>query len=160
MNIISPKLLSVRRIRAALICCIGIIIILFFWGISYFSVMMTFILTGLLCIDEWLLLPKQCGTFFCSLDNNGIIFQKGLLFRKYIVIPYQSIRFCRMIRTPCENWFGITDIKLYCEGASETIPALTLRNSVLIQRHCLQLQRSYLIEKNKSVQTYAPHFSN
>lgn len=132
-NLISPKAISVWRIRAAAVFLLSAAaaggcflfsataaVILWILGAVLFFLTVTFFI------------PKEYTLCRCFASAEGISTEKGLFIRRKSTLSFDRIQYCLILRTPCERHYGLCTLVLLCAGSFETIRGLSLTDAARI----------------------------
>ncbi len=141
---VSSKLIAVELIGAA-ISIVGMVaaaVALFLFGIGIPALIL-----GVLAVSSLVtaaFIPRRVRAYGYALREDDMLFRRGLLFQRFVAVPYGRLQLVDINRGPLARAFGLSELKLVTAAATTavTIPGLTEDDAVRLRDHLVDVAES------------------
>ncbi|GAB3273114.1 PH domain-containing protein [Kineosporia babensis] len=132
---ISPGLAKVRRLIAALLNTVGVVVF------SVLAVLFTpwlWIGSALLVATfawEWWLIGRQVGAWGYAERADDLMIRHGVMFRALVVVPYGRMQFVDVQAGPIDRLFDVAHVQLHTAsaGTDARIPGLNAQEAARLR---------------------------
>lgn len=141
---VSSKLIGVELIGAAIsiIVMVAAAVVLFVVGIGIPSLVLGVLALGSLVKAAFI--PRRVRAYGYALRKDDLLFRRGLLFQRFVAVPYGRLQLVDINRGPVARAFGLSELKLVTAAATTgvSIPGLTEDEAVQLRDHLVDVAES------------------
>jgi uncharacterized protein len=123
---VSPKQVGVEVAGSALMTLIsaGLAVGAFVLGIGFMAAV--FGVAALVGLLTTVLVPRRVRSYGYQLRDDDLLFRRGLLFQRFVAIPYGRMQLIDINRGPLSRALGLSELKFVTAAAATgvTIPGL------------------------------------
>ncbi len=88
--------------------------------------------------------PRRVRSIGYQLRNDDLLFRRGILFQRFVSVPYGRMQLVDITRGPVARWLGLADLKFVTAAASTgvSIPGLREADADLLRDRLVELAES------------------
>ncbi len=127
---LSPKLVTVRRLVAAIFLLIFVVVLAILWlavpEIPRWVLGVAAAALVAVTIWLWWLIGRRVRSYGYVERTDDLLVTSGILFRRLVVVPYGRLQLVDVVAGPLDRMFGIATVRLHTAAATTdaTIPGL------------------------------------
>jgi len=88
--------------------------------------------------------PRRVRSIGYQLRDDDLLFRSGILFQRFVAVPYGRMQLVDITRGPAERWLGLADLKFVTAAATTavSIPGLRLADAEALRDRLVELAES------------------
>jgi len=142
---VSPRYVAVEVTTTlvwGLVLCVGAAVLWLLvdqpWALWVGSAILLITLIGL--VVE----PRRVRSIGYQLRADDLLFRSGILFQRFVAVPYGRMQLVDITRGPVERWLGLADLKFVTAAATTavSIPGLRLTDAEALRDRLVELAES------------------
>jgi uncharacterized protein len=142
---VSPRYVVVEIVGTVifgLVLCGGATVLWLVAGVEWAPVLiMVFALVTLLVV---LFEPRRVRSIGYQLRQDDLLFRRGILFQRFVSVPYGRMQLVDITRGPVARWLGLADLKFVTAAASSgvLVPGLAEADAEALRDRLVELAES------------------
>lgn len=142
---VSPKYVLVEIVGTivnAVVVCGGATLLWLLLDQTWAMWVGTLVLVG--SIINLVLEPRRVRAIGYLLREDDLLFRRGILFQRFVAVPYGRMQLIDMNRGPVARWLGLTDLKFVTAAATAgvSIPGLAEADAETLRDRLVDLAES------------------
>ncbi len=138
---VSPKQVGVELAGAALTTLFTAVLAVgaFVLGVGFMAAALG--VAALVALITTVLVPRRVRSYGYQLREDDLLFRRGLLFQRFVAIPYGRMQLIDINRGPLSRALGLSELKFVTAAATTgvTIPGLPEQEAEELRDHLVAL---------------------
>ena len=118
----------------------GVVLTIFWypWGLIFLGV------GAFIYLIVVALIPRRVRNYGYQLRKDDLLFRKGIMFRRFVAVPYGRMQLVDITRGPLERGRGLATLKMVTAaiGTNVAIPGLPVEEAEELRDHLVQVAES------------------
>ncbi|MFD1714841.1 PH domain-containing protein [Amnibacterium flavum] len=141
---VSPKQIGVELLGSviSIVVTLAVAIVAFNLGAGWVALVAAAIAASSLVMAAFV--PRRVRAYGYQLREDDLLFRRGLLFQRFVAVPYGRMQLVDVNRGPLARLMGLSDLKLVTAAATTgvSIPGLTEDAATELRDHLVELAES------------------
>lgn len=138
---VSDKQIGVEMIGAAITAVVTIAAAIVFLVLGWWIPAVVIGVMALSTVITAAFIPRRVRAYGYALRDDDLLFRRGLLFQRFVAVPYGRMQLVDINRGPVARGFGLSELKLVTAAATTaiTIPGLTEDDAISLRDHLVDV---------------------
>ncbi|MET0590434.1 MAG: PH domain-containing protein [Naasia sp.] len=138
---VSDKQIGVEMIGAAITAVVTIAAAIVFLVLGWWIPAIVIGVMALSTVITAAFIPRRVRAYGYALRDDDLLFRRGLLFQRFVAVPYGRMQLVDINRGPVARGFGLSELKLVTAAATTaiTIPGLTEDDAISLRDHLVDV---------------------